>query len=510
MDVSLTDRISQGFMDFLLKPTAIAIAFVIVALIWTFPLQHIITYPFVFLFFGAIMGSAWFGGTIAGFIAVLFSSLLVTYLFIPPLYSMTVAKGSQSFLTAFIASAIAIMFVSSARRRSEAAIREARDQLEEKVRDRTAELEQSNREILEREHQLRLLTEAIPQQIWRTDAAGSIDYCNQHLLDFLGRSMDELIGDGFFRIIHPEDELIFRQQWSAALNAGMPFEAEVRIRDGKGAYRWFIVRSIPQRAEDGAIARWYGIHIDIEAQHRAQQSLANAHEEQARVAHTLSMAEMAASIAHELNQPLTAVITHASACRRWLQNSPANLDRAAATAEKLVQESTRAGAVIQRVRALFRKERVIREAGDLNAVIREVVWLLRDETIRHEVSIRLALAPDLPASELDSVQIQQVLINLAMNAIEAMHDSPCPRALIFRSTARSLDEVQISVEDNGPGIPKEVKAHIFDPFYTTKREGTGMGLAICRSIIETHNGRIWAENAPDRGTVIHFTVRNAG
>ena len=134
-------------MENALKPCAIAVVFVIVALLWTFPLQHAIAYPFVFLFFGAIMGSAWFGGMIAGFIAVALSSLLVTYFFVPPFYSMSVAKESQSFLTAFIVCAIAITVVSSARKRAESAIREARDLLEEKVRERTAELEQSNREI---------------------------------------------------------------------------------------------------------------------------------------------------------------------------------------------------------------------------------------------------------------------------------------------------------------------------------------------------------------------------
>ena len=143
-----------------------------VAFLWTMPLQHVIAYPFVFLFFGAIMGSAWFGGIIAGFVAVALSSVIVTYFFIPPLYSMYVAKESQSFFAAFIVCSIAITVVSSSRKRAENAIRIARDQLEAKVRERTAELQRSNLEIKESERQLRILTEAIPQQIWRTDACG--------------------------------------------------------------------------------------------------------------------------------------------------------------------------------------------------------------------------------------------------------------------------------------------------------------------------------------------------
>lgn len=375
---------ARWVLDYALRPLAIALAFVLVALLWTFPLQHAIAYPFVFLFFGAVMGSAWFGGFIAGLMAIVLSSLLVTYFFIPPLYSMTVAKESQSFLTAFILCAIAITVVSSARKRAESAIREARDQLEDKVRERTLELEQSNREI---------------------------------------------------------------------------------------------------------------------------QKLREAQEKLARYSQTLSMAEMGAWIAHELNQPLTAVVTHASACREWLRSQPANIERATATADKIVQESTRASAVVGRVRALFRKESQTREPIDLNALVRDLVWLLRDEAIRREVSIRLALAGNLPRVGLDPVQMQQVLLNLAMNAMEAMKQSPAPHRLIIRSERKSETEILVSLEDNGPGLSEEDAAHIFEPFFTTKPEGTGLGLAICRSIVEAHDGRLWAENLPQGGAKFYFTVR---
>lgn len=371
-------------IEYALKPCAIAGVFVLVALLWTFPLQHVIAYPFVFLFFGAVMGSAWFGGFIGGFASVVLSSWLITYLFIPPLYSMTVAKDSQSFLTAFILCAIAITVVSSARKRSESAIREARDQLEEKVRERTAELEQSNREI---------------------------------------------------------------------------------------------------------------------------QKLREAQERLARYSHTLSMAEMAASIAHELNQPLTAVVTHASACREWLRSEPANLERATATAEKIVQESTRASAVVKRVRALFRKEAQTREPTDLNALVRDLAWLLREEAARNRVSIRLVLARDLPRLELDPVQMQQILLNLAMNAMEAMKTVATPHELTIRTERKSGEEIMVTVEDRGPGLSEETTPRIFEPFFTTKPEGTGMGLAICRSIVEAHDGRLWGENLPQGGAAFHFTVR---
>ena len=258
---------------------------------------------------------------------------------------------------------------------------------------------------------------------------------------------------------------------------------------------------------DGAVARWYGIHIDIEEQRRAQQSLADAQKEQSRISHLLSMAEMAASIAHELNQPLTAVVTHAYACREWLREDALNIPKASATAEKIVQESTRASAVVSRVRALFRKEAQTRELTDMNGLIRGVVRLLRDEAIRRDVSIRLMLADQLPKLKVDPVQIQQVLLNLAMNAMDAMAGISGPRELTIRSCQKNMDEALISIEDHGPGIAEDISMRIFEPFFTTKPNGTGMGLAICRSIVELHDGRIWAENGPGGGAVFHFTVR---
>lgn len=493
-------------MDYGFKPFAIATSFVLVALLWTFPLQHVIAYPFVFLFFGAIMGSAWFGGAVAGFIAVVESSFIITYFFIPPLFSITVAKESQSFLAAFILCAFAISIVSSARKRAENAVRMAKDELEMKVRERTAELERSNLEIQESERQLRILTEAIPQQIWRADSAGRIEYCNQHLRDYVGTKDGSIAGDSFFKILHTEDEVLFRQSWESALVGGAPFEVKVRVRGADGSFRWYLVRSIPQRSDDGRIARWYGIHIDIEEQHRAQQSLVLAQENLSRLSRTLSMAEMAASIAHELNQPLTAVVTHAYACREWLGSRPANLEKASATADKIVQESTRASAVVKRVRALFRKEDTERLFIDVNGLVQELTRLLRDESIRRGVAIRVILDRTLPRIEVDPIQIQQVLLNLAANAMDAMAMVGSPE-LTIRSEKQGADEIAISIDDNGPGIAPDVAAKIFEPFFSTKAQGTGMGLAICRSIVEAHDGRIWAENLDPVGVRFRFTLR---
>ncbi len=190
--------LSQWTMQYGVKPCAIAGSFVLVALLRTFLLQHVIAYPFVFLFFAAIMGSAWFGGILAGFFAVVFSSIIITYFFIPPLFRSQWQRNPKVFSQRFILSAIAITIVSSTRKRAEKIVRDARDQLEVKVQERTAELHRSNLEIQESVRQLRMLAEAVPQQIWQADTTGRIEYCNQHLRDYVGASADSLLGESIF------------------------------------------------------------------------------------------------------------------------------------------------------------------------------------------------------------------------------------------------------------------------------------------------------------------------
>jgi PAS domain S-box-containing protein len=500
------DRVLHWTMKYGVRPCAIAAFFVLVAFLWTILLQHLIAYPFVFLFLGAVMGSAWFGGIWAGLLAVVMSTVIIDYFFVPPFFSWSVAAQSQSYLAAVVLCAIVIGLLSSARKRSETAIRVARDDLEEKVLARTAELQQSNFELLESGRRLRTLTEAIPQQMWSADANGTLEYCNQHLTSYLGQPPEGELGEAFIRILHPLDERPFRQMWHSAFVEGRAFEMEARVLGAEGAYRWFLIRSVPQYADDQDIARWYGIHIDIEQQHRAQQELIVAQDELLRLSRTLSMGELAASIAHELNQPLTALATHAYACREWLRSKPVNLDKAATTAERIVQESTRAGAVLARVRALFWKDATVRDSTDMNQLIQDLVRLLRDEAVRRNVSIRLSLAGDLPRVDVDPVQIQQVLLNLAMNGMDAM-ESSIRRELTIRSAHHETNEILVTVEDRGTGLTPEVAERMFEPFFSKKHNGTGIGLAICRSIIESHDGRIWAAQSAGGGAMLHFTIR---
>lgn len=489
-------------MDYVAKPTAIAVFFVQLALLWTFPLQHVFAYPFVFLFLAAVMCSAWFGGFIAGLIAAVLSSFLVGFLFMPPVFSLSIGREYRSYELAFVVSAVAVTTVSALRKRTEVAIRSSRDELDARVRERTVELERSNSEIRGRERQLRLLTEAIPQQIWRTDKDGSIEYANRDLLEYVGLS--DLAGSVFFELFHPEDLLMVRSGWEQARLTLTKFDCKARVRSSDGGFRWFLIRANPQLDEDGVVQCWYGVHIDIEDQERAQQALLVSQERLSRYSRTLSMAEMAASIAHQMNQPLTALLTDAHACRRWLQTNPPNLERAANSAERIVRDTSKASEVVSRVRSLFDRTDYVRESTDLNELIRELARLVRDEATRRDVSITVQLADALQPVPADRIQIQQVLLNLVMNGMEAMAESEIGRHLEI-STQLHENEPLITVRDYGAGLTPEITARMFEPFFSTKKGGMGMGLSMCRSIIEEHDGRIWAE-CLDRGTAIHFTI----
>jgi PAS domain S-box-containing protein len=497
---------NAGLWTYVLKPFSVAGFFVLVALLWTFPLQHVMAYPFVFLFVAAVIGSSWFGGAIAGSIAMVLSYGVIAFFFIPPLYSLSVGRESRTYVAAYLACGLVSIVVITLRKRSEAAVRFAKEELEVRVQERTAELERSNQEILERERQVRAIAEAIPQQIWAANAEGHIEYCNPQLLEFVGRSNSELQGEDFLGIFHPQDVLEFRENWEVARASNEDFELKARIRGPGKVFRRFLVRGIPQRAADGSVSRWYGIHTDIEEQQREQERLRRAQEDLSRTTRTTSMAEMAASIAHELNQPLAALMTDASACQKWLQTVPVNVEKAAAAAERIVRDTSRASAVIRRVRSLFSKTDYIRNPTDLNLLIEELAELLKEEAEMRKISLELELESDLPMLCVDPVQIQQLLLNLARNGMDAMQHAREPRVLTITSRREGVSEVLVSVTDTGPGLSNDVKDHVFDPFFTTKPEGGGMGLAICRSIVEAHDGRIWASSSPD-GATFQFILK---
>jgi len=239
---------------------------------------------------------------------------------------------------------------------------------------------------------------------------------------------------------------------------------------------------------------------------RAEEALSQAQADLSRVSRVTTMGELTASLAHEVNQPIAAAVTSANSCLHWLAADVPNLDKARAAAMRIVKDGTRASEIISRIRLLFQKGTPQWELADVNEIIGEMIALLRRETVRQSISVRTELAADLPQVMGDRVQLQQVLMNLFVNSIDAMKDVDGTRELTIKSQRAENEQVVVSVSDTGVGLPSQQADQIFNAFFTTKPHGTGMGLRICRSIVESHGGRLWAANNSPRGASFHFAL----
>jgi len=412
---------------------------------------------------------------------------------------------------------MAAMVTSSVDRRAAAGVQRLNQELERRVAERTLQLEAVNQalrnEIAERERaqeavgrsedRLRLVVDTLPAMVWSKLPDGSADFLNQRFREYTGSPLEEGLGWGWMNAFHPEDRAV--QEWRAAFAAGEPFEREARLRRADGVYRWFLLRAAPLRDDRGTVVKWYGTTTDIEDHRRAEEALQEAQDKLAHVTRRQAMGELAAAIAHEVNQPLTAIVTNANFSLGQLKGSTANLDELRTAITEIVNDATRASAVISRIRGLLAKGSPRRMKLDINKVIQEVITLLRNELTRNRVSLRTDFASNLLPVSGDPVQLQQVLINLVVNAIEAMRlYTDRTRELRIRS-AKNADGILVQVQDSGPGIKPELEDGIFEPFFTTKAEGIGMGLAISRSIIESHGGQLSLVSA-SQGTLFQFIL----
>lgn len=377
------------------KACAISALLVAAALICTILLRGVFAYPFLYLFFVAVMVSAWIGGAGAGFFAAVLSTLVVAYYIVPPFDSFWMSAADTTYFAAFVVCVLVASWVSSTKKETEEALTEARDQLEYRVAERTTELRKSNEEL----------------------------------------------------------------------------------RRSIGEHR------------------------------KAQEALMKTQADLAHLSRVFTIGELTTSIAHEVNQPLTAVVTNGHACVEWLSANPPELAEARRSAERIIQDGTRAGKVLGHIRSLFRKEAPARDWLNMNEVIQELTGFLRGEAVNHCLALRTDLAVDLPRVRGDRVQLQQVVLNLIMNAMEAMRSTPGPAKEIWlRSRREDPAGIRIIVEDSGVGLSPEITEKIFQPFFTTKEQGIGLGLSISHSIVESHAGRLWATAGVSGGAVFQFTI----
>ncbi|CCV15184.1 ATP-binding protein [Mesorhizobium sp. STM 4661] len=239
----------------------------------------------------------------------------------------------------------------------------------------------------------------------------------------------------------------------------------------------------------------------------AEAAARNAQAQLAHVTRVTTLGELTASIAHEVNQPLAAIVTNGNACQRWLAAEPPNLGQATSTLERIVEDAMRASEVVARIRALVKRAPFVKTPLDLNETVLEAIALARNEIEQNDVSVRMALADGLPPVPADKIQLQQVILNLVANAVDAVRSTDAgPRELKIETRLHDGDGVLVGVHDSGAGFGRQDPERLFDPFHTTKPGGMGMGLAISRSIVEAHGGRIWAAAGTSRGTVLRFTL----
>jgi PAS domain S-box-containing protein len=432
----------------------------------------------------AVVVSAWYGGRGPGLLAFLVSVAGLVYWFIPPADSFALPAEYAVGLTLFLANSILLIEFSAGRRRTEQALEES-------------------------EGRFRLMAETVPEVLWiQSLDPPKLLYLSPSYDRIWGRPAKDLYRDRDWQLeaIHPEDRPYVSttlKRWLAGENEDR-YDIEYRIIRPDGGTRWIHARGTLIRDEHGKAYRASGVAEDITEAKRSQEALNNAQAELAHVTRVATLGELAASIAHEINQPLGAIVNNASACLNWLKAN--NMEEARTSAELIGANGNRAGEIIGRIRALAKKAPPQKDWLDINETIREVIALAQSEVQRNHVALETQLSDHMPLVFADRIQLQQVMLNLMMNAIEAMTQVTTPRELLISSGPDGPKGVVVVVRDSGAGLDSKSLERLFEPFYTTKPQGMGMGLAICRSIIETHDGRLWATANRDRGASFHFTL----
>jgi PAS domain S-box-containing protein len=350
------------------------------------------------------------------------------------------------------------------------------------------------------ERKFREAFETIPAMAWIAGPNDDIQFLNQRWVEYTGLSQLENPKEIRKTTIHPDDLDRIERRLVASIASGEEVEEELRFRRTDGEYRWFLSRVVPLRDKRGKIVKWYGAATDIQDRKRAEELQADL----AHINRVSILGELTASISHELRQPIAAAVTDAQASLRWLDRDQPDLDEVRRATTAIVKDGVRAAAIIDRLQSLYKKTPPRRESVDVGEIIREMLLLLRGEANGYAVSIRTDLAADLPKITADRVQLQQVLMNLMLNGIEAMKETG--GVLTVRTRRGECGQVLISVSDTGVGLPDGGADEIFNAFFTTKPQGSGMGLAISRSIVESHHGRLWATPNDGRGATFHFTV----
>jgi PAS domain S-box-containing protein len=506
------------------KPTAIwsygiAVLSVAAALVISrWPALHLRDAP-VSLFLCTVILSAWFGGVGPGSLATALSALAFYYYFLPPTYSLQAKPEEIPRLLIFMMSALFVGSLSVAQRRATESLRSARDDLKVTVQ----ELQNTNEALKAESRDRESAEESLRRSEGYLAEAQRLTHTGSWVWQVPGRDALHL-SDEWYRIygfdpeegiptleqrlqrIHPADRAKWQETIDRAVNEESDYDVEYRIVPPGATVKYIHTVGHPVFDASGDLVQFVGSLTDITDRKRAEESLRQAQSDLAHVNRVTTMGELTASVAHEVNQPIAAAVTNAKTCLRWLTREHPDVEEARAAAMRIVNDGTRAAEIIKRIRLLFKKGTSERELVDINEVVREMVVLLRGEATRYSILIQTELDAGTPRVMADRVQLQQVLMNLMINGIDAMKDVVGTRELNIKSQHAENDQILVSVHDTGVGLPPQQSGQVFEAFFTTKSHGTGMGLAISRSIVESHGGRLWAANNSPRGASFCFAL----
>jgi hypothetical protein len=365
-------------------------------------------------------------------------------------------------------------------------------------------LKETERALQMREHELMGIIETIPAMLWSTSPAGEETHLSQRYLEYYGVAFEEIVNRRWESNIHPDDREETVKAFFQAIETGGSYNRIHRLRRADGRYRWHETMGEPLRDPDGKIIQWYGLSIDIDERKRAEDRLRDTSIRLSTASKIATVAELSASIAHELNQPLMAVFGNAQAAKRWLAANPPDLTETNASIERILRDIRSADETMQHIRALFKSEPCEKRDESVLDIIRESLRFMHEDPNKRDVQIDWSIEGSLPPVCVDRIQTQQVFINLISNAIEATVGTANTTRILFRAFVAQKHEVIVQVIDNATGLEDTEK--IFDAFVTTKKKGMGIGLAVSRTIVEAHGGRLWAENNSDGGATFNVAL----